>query len=739
MAANPRAAAVAALVRQEQDGFSNLVLDAELKRQQLEGRDKAFASAIFYTVLEHRGTLDYILCQFLPKGLAKLDAPVREILRAALAQARYMQVPVSAAVNEAVKLTRTFKKSSASGLVNAVLRKAYSYDLSTASFKNEVERLMVLGSAGRDVAEFLHKNYPDEALDILTYKADGGMTSLRANPLKGSADELCAKLLASGAKEAKRGIVPGSVLARFEGSPAENELFRQGYFHVEGQASQLAALCVDAQPGETVIDLCAAPGGKTILLAEQMHSTGRLYSCDAAENRVGLIRTAVQRMGLTNVEALCNDATKVNPALPQADRILADVPCSGLGILAKKPDLRYKKLEPAREAELLATQSAILDTAAQLLKAGGRLVYSTCTIDPAENQQQIAAFLARHPEFTVVEPAAALPAELKAMGQPGFRAKQIFHWVHQKLVTEFSAMTDQPKTLLAKLEESFYIAAPKIERRQEAKDGTVKYLLRMADGNCIETVVMRYHYGNTVCVSTQVGCRMGCRFCASTQAGRVRDLEAGEICSEIYTAQKDIGERISHIVLMGIGEPLDNFDEVMKFLENITSPEGVNIGMRNISLSTCGLVPKIDQLAEKKLQLTLSVSLHAPNNEIRSGMMPVNDAYPVEVLMQAVRRYQDTTGRRVSFEYSMVRGVNDSDACARQLANLIRGMGAHVNLIPINPVDGSPYSATDAANVHRFQQKLESLGVNATVRRRLGSEISAACGQLRRDEMNGKA
>ena len=312
---------------------------------------------------------------------------------------------------------------------------------------------------------------------------------------------------------------------------------------------------------------------------------------------------------------------------------------------------------------------------------------------------------------------AELSAELKALGQPGFRAKQIFHWVHQKLVTEFSAMTDQPKTLLAKLEEHFYIAAPQIERRQEAKDGTVKYLLRMADGNCIETVVMRYHYGNTVCVSTQ----------------------AGEICSEIYTAQKDIGERISHIVLMGIGEPLDNFDEVMRFLENITSPEGVNIGMRNISLSTCGLVPKIDQLAEKKLQLTLSVSLHAPNNEIRSGMMPVNDAYPVEQLMETVRRYQDTTGRRVSFEYSMVRGVNDSDACAKQLANLIRGMGAHVNLIPINPVDGSPYSATDAANVRRFQQKLESLGVNATVRRRLGSEISAACGQLRRDEMNGKA
>lgn len=326
-----------------------------------------------------------------------------------------------------------------------------------------------------------------------------------------------------------------------------------------------------------------------------------------------------------------------------------------------------------------------------------------------------------------------LAEQMKAMGQPAFRAKQIFHWLHQKLVTEFSAMTDQPKALLAKLEEEYYIAAPVIQRRQQSKDGTVKYLFRLADGNCIETVVMRYNYGNTVCVSTQVGCRMGCRFCASTQAGRVRNLEAGEIAAEIYAAQKDIGERISHIVLMGIGEPLDNFDNVMDFLTIISSPEGVNIGMRNISLSTCGIVPQIDKLAEKKLQLTLSISLHAPNNAMRSQMMPVNDAYPVEELIAACRRYQKVTGRRISFEYSMVRGVNDSPATAKELAKLIRGMGAHVNLIPINPVDGSPYSATDAENVKRFQNMLTDLGVNATVRRRLGSDISAACGQLRRE------
>ena len=295
-----------------------------------------------------------------------------------------------------------------------MLRKACGYDLDAAVFTDEIQRLMVLGSAGRDVAEFLHKNYPDEALGILTYQADGGLTSLRANPLKASAAQLCALLTEQGAAEVRQGIVPGSVLARFAGSPADNELFRQGYYHVEGQASQLAALCVCAAPGETVLDLCAAPGGKTILLAEQMQGTGELYSCDAAENRVGLIRTAVDRMGFTGVHTLCNDATKPNPALPMADRILTDVPCSGLGILAKKPDLRYKKLEADRQAELLATQAAILDTAAALLKAGGRLVYSTCTIDPAENQQQIAAFLQRHPEFAVCAPEVPLPAGMTA-------------------------------------------------------------------------------------------------------------------------------------------------------------------------------------------------------------------------------------------------------------------------------------------------------------------------------------
>ena len=319
------------------------------------------------------------------------------------------------------------------------------------------------------------------------------------------------------------------------------------------------------------------------------------------------------------------------------------------------------------------------------------------------------------------------------LGQPAFRAKQLFSWLHEKRVQEFSAMTNLPKSFLQQLEQQCTIETLRPLRKQCAKDGTVKYLFGLADGNSIETVLMRYSYGNSVCVSTQVGCRMGCRFCASTQGGRVRNLTAGEIANEIYAVMADTGERVSHIVLMGIGEPLDNFDNVMDFLSIISCPQGVNIGMRNISLSTCGLVPMMEKLAQKKLGLTLSVSLHAPTNEMRSSMMPVNDAYPLEKLIPACRAYQRATGTRISFEYSIARGVNDSEQTARKLAKLIEGMGAHVNLIPINPVDGSPYSAADAANVRRFQNTLLSLGVNATVRRRLGTEISAACGQLRRE------
>ena len=333
------------------------------------------------------------------------------------------------------------------------------------------------------------------------------------------------------------------------------------------------------------------------------------------------------------------------------------------------------------------------------------------------------------------------PAELAALcaetGLPRFAAGQLARWLYVKHIENPMLMTDIPAARRALLAERFRQVLTPPERVTESADGTKKYLFRTQQGAYIESAYIPDGDRATLCVSSQAGCRMGCRFCASTQGGRVRNLTAGEIANEVYAAARDTGERVSHIVLMGIGEPLDNFDHVMDFLSIISSPNGVNIGMRNISLSTCGLVPMIYKLAERHLGLTLSVSLHAPTDEMRSSMMPVNDVYPVEQLIRACRDYQQETGRRVSFEYSMVNGVNDSPQTARRLAQLIKGMGAHVNLIPINPVDGSPYSATDAANVKRFQTLLTELGVNATVRRRLGTDISAACGQLRREAKGG--
>lgn len=326
-----------------------------------------------------------------------------------------------------------------------------------------------------------------------------------------------------------------------------------------------------------------------------------------------------------------------------------------------------------------------------------------------------------------------MSAYFKEMGQPAFRAKQVFQWLHRG-VTSFDEMSNLPKSLRQFLTEQCYITVPVPERKQESKlDGTIKYLWRLRDGNCIETVLMRYKHGNTVCVSCQVGCNMGCVFCASTLGGKIRDLEPSEILDQVIFAQKDSGEMISNIVMMGIGEPLDNFENVLKFLNLVNHPDGLNIGMRHISVSTCGLVKKIDKLAQLGLQLTLSVSLHAPDDETRSRLMPVNRAVGVDLLMDTCRRYFETTGRRISYEYAVIDGVNDSDAQADLLAGLLKGQPGHVNLIPLNNVEESPLKPS--RRVRQFQQRLESHGVTATVRRKLGGDIDASCGQLRRKQM----
>ena len=329
-----------------------------------------------------------------------------------------------------------------------------------------------------------------------------------------------------------------------------------------------------------------------------------------------------------------------------------------------------------------------------------------------------------------------LRQELGDLGLPKYRAEQVYRWLHRG-VTDFSQMSDLSKALREELSQKYDLYSAQVERKQVSKDGTVKYLFRLHDGEYVESVLMHYHHGSSICISTQVGCKMNCSFCATGKSGFSRDLAASEILSQVLAASLDAGERISHIVLMGMGEPLDNYQNVLRFLELFTSPEGLNVSMRHISLSTCGLVDKIYDLADRKLQLTLSISLHAPNDEIRSRTMPVNRRWNMEELLRACKYYSDKTGRRISFEYAMISGVNDMDWCARELAGRLWGILAHVNLIPVNDVTGTGYKKSGLDRQKRFVALLEERGVTATVRRTLGSDIDASCGQLRRKVEGG--
>ena len=318
------------------------------------------------------------------------------------------------------------------------------------------------------------------------------------------------------------------------------------------------------------------------------------------------------------------------------------------------------------------------------------------------------------------------------LGEKKFRAAQIYKWLHLG-VTSYDEMTDISKSLREKLEKISYVSTLKTEEKFISKlDGTVKYLFSLPDGNAVESVVMRYHHGLTICISTQVGCRMGCRFCASTIGGLYRNLTAGEILNQVIFAQKDLGERISNIVLMGIGEPMDNYDNVVKFLKNVNNEKGLNIGLRHITISTCGVVPGIIKLADEGLPVTLTISLHAPNDAIRDEIMPVNRSYKIAELLEACRSYIKTTGRRVTFEYAVIEGINSAVQDAKALAALLRGMQCHVNLIPVNPIAERSFRGR-RKTAELFQKTLEELGINATVRRTLGSDIQAACGQLRRN------
>lgn len=327
---------------------------------------------------------------------------------------------------------------------------------------------------------------------------------------------------------------------------------------------------------------------------------------------------------------------------------------------------------------------------------------------------------------------------VEELGEKAFRSKQLYQWIHERLVTSFDEMTNLSKDFRKRLEQSATIGSARIVKRQESKDGTNKFLMELQDGNHVESVLMKYKHGNSVCISTQVGCRMGCRFCASTVGGLVRSLETSEMLDQIYEIQRQTGERVSNIILMGIGEPLDNYDNVIRFIRMISDEHGLNISQRNITLSTCGLVDRILRLQEENLTITLAISLHAPNDVLRREMMPIANKYSIEEIMKACRTYIEKTKRRITFEYSMVEGKNDSQKEAQELIQLLRGMNCHVNLIPLNPVEGRMGQRSMRNHIEEFKLTLEKNHINVTIRREMGRDIDAACGQLRNKNEGGK-
>ncbi len=325
---------------------------------------------------------------------------------------------------------------------------------------------------------------------------------------------------------------------------------------------------------------------------------------------------------------------------------------------------------------------------------------------------------------------------IEAAGFPKFRAKQLYQWMHQKLAENFDEMSNIPKEIREWLRQNCrYVCLQTALVRRSSLDGTVKYLFSLGDGNYIESVLMRYKHGNSVCISSQVGCRMGCKFCASTIDGCVRGLTPSEMLDQVYRISRDCGERIDNVVVMGSGEPLDNYEALVKFIELLKAPEGLNISARNLTVSTCGIVPKIYELADRKPQFTLAISLHAPDDELRRTLMPIANKYSVKEVMEACRYFADKTKRRITFEYSLVSGVNDSKACADKLVNLLKGFNCHVNLIPVNPIKERDYKQSRQNDILNFKNRLEQGGINVTVRRELGRDIDGSCGQLRRHYM----
>ncbi|MDE7311818.1 MAG: 23S rRNA (adenine(2503)-C(2))-methyltransferase RlmN [Eubacterium sp.] len=418
-------------------------------------------------------------------------------------------------------------------------------------------------------------------------------------------------------------------------------------------------------------------------------------------------------------------------------------------------------MTPEKIKELVLLQQEILSVVQQYVKPGGRLIYSTCTISRQENEGNAQWFAKNHTDFQLLADRQILPqaeggdgfyiaefkkapdirsmthqqlsAFLDSLGEKPYREKQVFSWLHQKCAADFDEMTDLSRELRDKLKQTARLTVLKTAEMQESRqDGTRKYLFALPDGNMVESVLMRYRHGNAVCISSQAGCRMACRFCASAIGGLVRNLEPSEMLEQVYRIHMDIGERISNVVVMGTGEPLDNYENLLRFIELLSAKDGMQISQRSLTVSTCGIVPKIYALAEKKLQITLALSLHAPTQEKRLSLMPVAAQYELSEVIKACDRYFKKTGRRMTYEYSLMHDVNDTPEDAAQLSRLLAGKNCHVNLIPVNPVRERHFVQPDENTTLAFKNKLEKNKINVTIRRELGRDIDGACGQLRK-------
>lgn len=805
----------------EKGAYSDKILGAALRKYQyLPHGDRAFISRTVMGSVERRLTLDYVADGFSKVPVAKMKPVIRNILRMSIYQLLYMGgVEDFAACGEAVKLAEKRGFSSLKGFVNGILRNIArardKKELPMPDVKDRPAFLSVKYSTPEWIVDKWIRAYGEEdAEKILASQYEERPLTIRCNTSRITPGELAESLRSHGIRVQDTPFLPEALYIEDYDYLEKTEEFRDGLFSVQDISSMLVGHAAKPAPGAYVIDLCAAPGGKSLHIAELLKGTGHVEARDITEAKVSLIEEGIKRLGLRNISASAADARLRDGALAgKADVVIADLPCSGLGIIGRKPDIKYNA-SPEGCAELAGLQREILAAATEYVKPGGLLVYSTCTLNPEENTGN-AVWFAENFDFEP-EPAALnefgdirprdtgrgfsellpgvsgsgfdgffiavfrrkiygngmkasgngmkesgedriknqdsggfltdiksltleeLEGYLAGLGQPAFRAKQLYEWMHVKLEPSYDGMTNLPAGLRRQLaKETEYTSLETVKLQVSKEDGTAKYLFRLGDGNLIESVLMRYHHGNSVCVSSQAGCRMGCRFCASTIDGLARNLKPSEMLDQIYRIQRDTGERVTNVVVMGSGEPFDNFDNFVRFERLLTDARGLNISARNLTVSTCGIVPRIYELADMRLQLTLAVSLHAPNDEIRRRLMPIANRYSVGELMEACRYYADRTGRRITFEYSLVKGENDSPQCAAELAGLVDGLNCHINLIPVNPVKERNFRQSDASGIAEFKNILEKYRKNVTIRRELGRDIDGACGQLRKRYSDG--